>query len=509
MNSKRVVVVGAGIGGLAAAARFARLGFSVFVLEKNHEPGGRCGRLVRDGHRFDTGPTLLLMPEVFEQTYADLGERMEDHLDLIRADPLYQIFFPDGSRLTMTSDLVALREQIEALAPGSFEGFVRYLTDGYRFYQIAMERFIGRNFLSFFDYFNPTHLRFLFELRALTPHYQETGRYVQDPRLRAAMTFQDMYLGLSPYEAPATYAMLAAAEFIRGIWLPRGGMYRLVESLEQIARGWGAHVIYQAPVRRIEIDGDRATGVILESGERIPADFVIVNADLPYAYRHLLPPGPEVRRIERYRYTCSAITFYWGLNAPLSQLFAHNLFLAGDYRASFDRIFRDRTLPDEPSFYVHAPARLDPSAAPSGGDTLMVLVPMGHLDPARQDMDALVQHARIKVEQRLREELGVQVGELRRFEVTYNPETWQRLYNLEKGAAFGLSHHFSQMGYLRPSNRHPRYRNLYFVGASTHPGTGLPMVLISARLTVERLIEEHGIDFPLHQHVLARAHATS
>lgn len=489
----RVLIIGAGIGGLAAAARLARMGFAVQVLEKNPEPGGRCGRLIREGHRFDTGPTLLLMPEVFTQTYADLGERIEDHLDLIRAEPLYQIFFPDGSRLTMTGDLVALREQLDALASGSFEGFVRYLADGHRFYRIAMERFIGRNFPSFFSYFSPAHLRLLLDLRALAPHYQETGRYVRDPRLRMAMTFQDMYLGLSPYEAPATYAMLAAAELIRGIWFPRGGMYRLVESLERIARGYGAQFVYQAPVQRIETDGDRATAVILENGERVEADFIIVNADLPYAYRHLLPPSPEARRMERYRYTCSAITFYWGLRAPAPQLSAHNLFFAGDYRASFERIFRDHDMPDAPSFYIHAPARLDPSAAPPGRDTLMALVPVGHLSPKQPDIETMIHRARGEVERRLKEELGIPVGELRHFEVVYTPETWKRLYNLEKGAAFGLSHHFQQMGYLRPSNRHPRYRNLYFVGASTHPGTGLPMVLISARLAVERLIEEHPI----------------
>lgn len=245
-------------------------------------------------------------------------------------------------------------------------------------------------------------------------------------------------------------------------------------------------------MQRIEIDGHRAKGVILEGGERVEADLVVVNADLPYAYRRLLPPGPEARRMERYRYTCSAITFYWGLKAPLAPLSAHNLFFAGDYRASFERIFRDRTMPEEPGFYVHAPARLDPSATPLGRDTLMVLVPVGHLDPAGPDWGAMVDRAREAVEGRLREALGVEIGPLRRFEVVYTPETWQRLYNLEKGAAFGLSHHFSQMGYLRPPNRHPRYPNLYFVGASTHPGTGLPMVLISARLVVQRLIEEHG-----------------
>ncbi len=493
---RQVVIVGAGVGGLAAAARLARLGFSVRVFEKNSEPGGRCGRLLQEGHRFDTGPTLLLMPEVFAQAYADLGERMEDHLDLLRVDPTYQIFFPDGTRLRMTGDLVALREQLEALEPGGFSGFLRYLADGHRFYRLAMDRFITRNFRSAWEYFALPHLRLLLELRALSPHYRETGRYVRDPRLRMAMTFQDMYLGLSPFEAPATYAMLAATELIHGIWFPRGGMYRLVESLATIAQGYGARLELGVPVAQVEVAGDRAVGVRLEDGERVGADFVLINADLPYAYQRLLPPGPEAQRLDRYRYTCSAITFYWGVKGVLPALTTHNVFLASDYRASFERIFRDHDLPDEPSFYIHAPARVDPAAAPPGRDTLMALVPVGHLDPRQPPLDDLVDRARSAIERRLKQELGIPLGALRAFEVVYTPEIWQRMYHLEKGAAFGLSHHFSQMGYLRPANRHPRYRNLYFVGASTHPGTGLPMVLISARLVVERLMAEHAIALP-------------
>ena len=192
------------------------------------------------------------------------------------------------------------------------------------------------------------------------------------------------------------------------------------------------------------------------------------------------------------KYTCSTIMFYWGVDKIYPQLGHHNVFLAGDYRASFDRIFHDLALPANPSFYVHAPTRTDPAAAPAGQDTLMVLAPTGHIDERNpQDWDALVQQARSTVLHRLASELGItDLEQHLKFEISYTPDSWQKLYNLAKGSAFGLSHNFTQVGYLRPRNRHPRYRNLYFAGSSTHPGTGLPIVLLSARLTTERILKD-------------------
>jgi phytoene desaturase len=489
----RAIVVGAGLGGIAAAARLARAGYAVTVLEKNSTPGGRCGRLTRAGHRFDVGPTLFLMPEVFEATYADLGERLADHLDLIRVDPTYQVRFDDGAALTLTSDLNALERQLEAIEPGSFGGLLRYLDEGRRHYHLALERFVGRNFYSLADYFSPANLPLLFQLKALVRHYANIGRYFRDPRLKAAFTFQNMYLGLSPYDAPATYSLLQYTELARGVWFPRGGLFRVVESLVAIAERLGVGFRYDAPVERIVIEGGRAAGVVLDDGTRLPAEVVVANADLPYVYARLLPDDGSAARLDRLAYTSSAIMFYWGVDRAVPALGTHNVFLAGGYRASFDRIFRAHDLPAAPSFYVHAPARVDPAAAPAGQDTLFVLVPVGHLDPAaRQDWTALKDRARRAVLTRL---AAMGVTDLQphlKFEICYGPVEWQRHYNLAKGAAFGLSHTFRQVGYLRPRNRHARFPNLYFVGSSTHPGTGLPIVLISARLVVERILAEMG-----------------
>jgi phytoene desaturase len=465
----------------------------VTVVEKNAEPGGRCGRIVRDGHRFDTGPTLFLMPEVFAETYAALGERIEDHLDLRRIDPTYRIRFDDGTHLSLTADINAMQEQLEAIEPGSFGGFLRYMTEGQRHYRTSLQHFVGRNFYNLFEYFSPRNLPLLFQLKALVKHYDNIGNYFADPKLKAAFTFQNMYLGLSPYDAPATYSLLQYTELADGVWFPMGGMYRIVESLSSIAEKRGVRFIYNAPVDRIEVDERRATGVRLKDGRRLEADVAVANADLPYVYRVLLPDRAEADRLERRKYTCSAIMFYWGVDKVYPQLGHHNVFLAGDYRASFDRIFNDHTLPDDPSLYVHAPARTDPSAAPEGQDTLMVLVPVGHIDDAEsQDWEALKAHARAATMQRLADVGVTDLEQHLKFEVSYTPHEWQTLYNLEKGAAFGLSHNFMQVGYLRPQNRHARYRNLYFAGASTHPGTGLPIVLLSARLTTERILKEVG-----------------
>jgi phytoene desaturase len=488
------LVIGAGIGGIATAARLARNGYEVTVIEKNSRPGGRCDQLVREGHRFDIGPTLFLMPEVFAETFAALGERMEDHLDLRRIDPTYRVRFGDGTELALTANLQQMQQQLEAIEPGSFGGLLRYLSEGHRHYQMSLRYFVGRNFYSLFEYFSPRNLPLLFQLKALVKHYDNIGNYFDDPRLKAAFTFQNMYLGLSPYDAPATFSLLQYTELADGVWFPMGGMYRVIESLVAIAEKLGVRFLYDAPAREIEVSGTRATAVILEDGRRFTADLIVANADLPYVYDKLLHDKEETRRLEDKKYTCSAIMFYWGVDKVYPQLQHHNVFLADEYRASFDRIFRDFTLPDEPSFYVHAPARTDPDAAPDGEDTLMVLVPVGHLsEEVRQDWPALQAKARQAVFDGLRP-LGIaDLQEHIKFEVSYTPQDWQSQYNLAKGAAFGLSHNFLQVGYLRPQNKHRSLENLYFAGASTHPGTGLPIVLLSARLTTERILHDAGV----------------
>ena len=504
-QTSSVIVVGAGLGGILAAARLADQGYQVTVVEKNSGPGGRCGQIVHDGHRFDIGPTLLLMPEVFRSAYAGLGERLEDHLELVRIDPTYQIHFDDDTHLALSGDLERLKPQLESIEPGSFSALLRYLAEGDRHYRLSLRHFVGRDYANLAEYLSPRNVwRIIFELHALRRHYAAVSSYFKDPHLRAALSFQNMYLGLSPFDAPSTYSLLQYTELADGVWLPRGGMYSLVQSLVRLAEARGVRFLYAAPVERIEVSatGNAISGVRFTNGGGLPADVVVADADLPYVYQHLLPQSETARRMDRLEYTCSAFTFYWALDKVYPQLATHNVFLAHDYRASFDAIFRERTLPDRPSVYVHAPSRADASAAPAGRDTLMALVPVGHLG-AERDWEVLRARARAAVLGHL---ASVGISDLERhivFEQCYTPRHWARRFNLSRGSAFGLSHGVWQVGYFRPHNQHALYHNLYFVGASTHPGGGLPMVLESARLTTERIARDRAAGQPRRQRAAA------
>ncbi len=502
MQKPTALVIGAGIGGIATAGRLARNGYDVTVLEKESTPGGRANQILREGHRFDIGPTLFLMPEIWEETFAALGERMSDHLELKRIDPTYKVHFADGLQLELTSDIGKMQTQLEKVEKTAFTGFLNYMAEGNKHYKMSVEKFVGRNFYNLFQYFSLANLPLLFQLKALKKHHANVSKYFNDDRLKAAFTFQNMYLGLSPFDAPATYSLLQYTELAEGVWYPMGGMYAGIQALVNIAEKLGVKFIYNAPVKKMIEEsvalrlskGGKISSVITEDGREFRADIFIGNADLPYIYKELLPENKEAKKLENKLYTCSTIMFYWGVDKEYPQIAHHNVFLGGDYKASFDQIFNDHTLPETPSFYVHAPARTDPAAAPKGQDTLYVLVPVGHLDArSGQDWEALVDRARETVLTRLGKEMGA--GDLKehtKFEIVYQPKVWKERFNLAKGAAFGLSHNFWQVGYLRPQNRHKQYKNLYFTGASTHPGTGLPIVLLSARLTTERILEEAG-----------------
>ncbi|HEX7975513.1 MAG TPA: phytoene desaturase family protein [Anaerolineales bacterium] len=493
MKQKTILVIGAGLGGIAAAAHLAQQGQHVIVLEKNAHPGGRCDRFSRDGHQFDTGPTLFIMPHVYEDEFAALGASLHEMLDLQRVDPTYHLVFDDGSRLALTSDMKAMQDQLEAIEPDGFQGFLRYIDEGHRHYDQAMQHLINRDFRKATDFFNLGNLPLLFSLKPFSRHYSHMASYFKESRLKSAFTFQDVYMGLSPFEAPATFSMMPYTEIAHGAWYPRGGMYRVVEALMKIAEQAGVEFAFGATVKQIELDGLRAKGVILEDGQRLEADATLANADLPYVYQNLLPRDGQAVRLSHKRYSCSVISFFWGVDRTYEGLGPHTLFLADDYRANFDEITRDLTVPTNPSLYIHAPARLDPAMAPAGQDTLIAIVPVGHLSE-RQDQDwpSLIPRARQAVFSRLKL-LGItDLDEHIKFEMCYSPLSWRKHYNLVKGSTHGLCHNLTQLGYFRPANRHSRYHNLYFVGASTHPGTGMPTALISARLAARRIMDDFG-----------------
>ena len=500
MTGPAAVVIGAGVGGLSAAIHLARRGLDVTVVEKNREPGGRLGRFTRDGHTFSTGPTLLIMPLLYRSELAHLGTDMEQALEPQRVDPTYDMVFDDGAHLAMTSDLVRMRTQLEEMEAGAFSGFLRYLDEGRSHYHLAIPGLVERDFRRAADFFTPTNLRLALRVRALQRHYRHMSAYFSSPRLRAAFTCQDVYMGLSPFTAPSTFSLTPYSELAHGVWSPKGGMYRIVEVLVALAEETGVRFAYDEPVHRIELEGGLASGVVLGGGRRLRADVVVANADLPYVYRRLLPDRAAADALGRKTFSGSAISFFWGTDRAYPGLRPHTLFLSDAYRDNFDRIERNLPLPDRPSVYVHTPARLDPGAAPAGKDTIIAVVPTGHLtydgdDPellAREDeaWDAERERARAVVLARLAQVGLDDVADHITVEASATPATWRTHHNLAWGATHGLAHTLTQLAYLRPHNRHARYPNLYFAGASTHPGTGIPTALVSGRLAAERIVDD-------------------
>jgi phytoene desaturase len=491
MRTRSVVVIGAGIGGIVAATHLAKHGFKVTVLEKNSRPGGRCDRISRDGHHFDTGPTLLVMPLLYEAEFHALGTSMRDMLDLQRVDPTYHLVFDDGSKLALTSDMKSMQEQLEMFEPGGFDGLLRYLTEGHRHYHLGIERLVNRDFRKASEFFTLKNIPLLSKLKPLTNHYRNMSAYFDDPRLKAAFTFQDVYMGLSPFEAPATFSMMPYTELAHGVWYPRGGMYSVVEALMIMARQAGVEFVFDTSVKQVDVNSVQARGVVLDDGRHLAADAVLANADLPYIYNDLLPDKKLADSISRKRFSCSVISFFWGLDKKYENIPPHTLFLAQDYRENFKSIIDNLGLPENPSLYIHAPARLDPSTAPANEDTLIAIVPVGHMSENReQDWAAIRDQAREHVFRRL-SRLGIPDLESHiKFETNFTPLSWRKRYNLTKGSTHGLCHNLTQLGYFRPKNKHPRYGNLYFTGASTHPGTGMPTAMVSGRLSAQRIMDD-------------------
>jgi phytoene desaturase len=409
---------------------------------------------------------------------------------LQRVDPTYHLIFDDGSQLALTADLTRMHQQLEAIEPGSFQAFLRYMEEGGRHYKLAMEQLVERDFRTASEFFALNNIPLVFRTKALVPHYRHVSTFFNHPHLRAAFTFQDVYMGLSPFEAPSTFSMMPYTELTHGVWYPKGGMSSVVAALMAIAREAGVEFVFDTPVSHIAVSQNRASGVILADGRQQDADLVVANADLPYVYERLLPDSKLADELADKKYSCSVISFFWGVDKAYPALNPHTLFLADDYQGNFESIDHLK-LPENPSLYVHAPTRLDPSFAPADQDSLIAVVPVGHLD-ARGDQDwkEMRDQARTAVLRRL---AAVGITDLEahlKFEVHYTPLSWRQRYNLLNGSTHGLAHTFTQLGYFRPHNRHSQYHNLYFVGASTHPGTGVPTALISAHQVADRIVDD-------------------
>jgi phytoene desaturase len=480
------------MGGLAAAIRLGAMGFDVEVFEKNDQLGGRMGRLEESGFTFDTGPSLLLMTDTYRELFSFAGRDLDDYVRLIPLDGQYRVNFGDGDTLTVRRALPELIEELERIEPGVTPRFYRFLEDACRKYRTGRSEFVERDFEGARDFFGLRNLRLLLRTRALNNYYRSVSRYFRTEKLRQAFSLQTMYLGLSPFEAPAVYSLLPYTELAEdGLWFPEGGMYALIEAMERLTKESGVKLYLNSSVEEIVVAKGQTRGVRV-NGDEIEADAVLVGADLPYAYRELLAGSADrdfkFRKREKLEYTASAFMLYLGIDRKLDHMLHHNFYLSERYRENFEAIFRDRRLPDDPSFYAVAPSRTEPSMAPEGLESLFVLVPVPHLSDKvdwQRDGAAFKESIYELLEKRcgIRRDWVV-------FEKVRTPLDWRADYNLEEGAAFGLGHGILQVGYFRPPMVSRSVHGLYFVGASTRPGTGVPLVTIGARLVADRIGRE-------------------
>jgi phytoene desaturase len=481
------------MGSLAAAIRLGAMGFEAEVFEKNDQLGGRMGRLEESGFAFDTGPSLLLMTDTYRELFSFAGRDLDDYVRLIPLDGQYRVRFRDGDSLTIHRTLPELIRELERIEPGVTPRFYRFLEDACHKYHIGRSEFVERDFEGARDFFGLRNLRLLLRTRALNNYYRSVSKFFRTEKLRQAFSLQTMYLGLSPFEAPAIYSLLPYTELAEdGLWFPEDGMYALIEALERLATELGVRFHLNSTVEEVVITKGRAGGVRV-NGDEIEADAVLVGADLPYAYRELLRGAADgdfkLRKREKFEYTASAFMLYLGVDRKLDHMLHHNFYLSGRYRENFEAIFGDHRLPDDPSFYAVVPSRTEPRMAPEGMESLFVLVPIPHLRDTKVDWQRDGAVFKEKIYDLLEKRCGIRRDWVL-FEKVRTPLDWRADYNLEEGAAFGIGHGIPQVGYFRPPMVSKSIEGLYFVGASTRPGTGVPLVTIGARLVADRIGRE-------------------
>ncbi len=489
-TQRTAIVVGAGIGGLSAAARLAKDGWKVTILEKEALIGGRAHRIDQDGYRFDTGPTILMMTDVLYDTFAYCGKNFDDYIDLQQLEPNYQVFFPDGQTIEVSSNLPRFAKELAKIDEKAPEQFYRYFADVAKIYRLARSQFIDKNFDKLTDFINVKAGLQLAKGRGLYRLYNFVSRYFTDPRLRQLFSFQSMYLGVTPYEAPAVYSVVSYMETGLGIWYPKGGMHALPRAFGRLCEDLGIEIRTKTPIDEILVENKQAVGVRLSDGTRLDADIVVSNADLTYTYKKLLAPEHRKRypdqKVDKLKQASSAMLFYWGVDHDLDGLLHHNVYFSEDFKHNLEEIFHEKILPDDPAFYLYIPTKTDPSLAPKGKNVLYVLVPVPNLT-GDVDWDKGVEKIRKRVLERMKTVLGQDVEKHIETEAIFTPEDFLTRFNLTDGSAFGLSHHFFQSGYFRPHNVSREVKGLYFVGASTYPGSGVPMVTLSGKLVAERI----------------------
>ncbi len=494
---KRIVIVGAGPGGLTSAMILAHRGFDVSVYEKNAEVGGRNAPLRLGNYTFDTGPTFLMMRFILEEMFQEAGHKASEYLEFRALDPMYRLVF-DDREILVSSNPETMREQLRAAFAEKDAGLDAFLREeGKRFEMLYP--CIQRDYATLGSMLSMDLLRAFPYLAVTKTVFQNLGRYFKEEKLRMVFSFQSKYLGMSPWQCPAFFTMLPYIEHRYGIEHVIGGLNRISAAMAQAARAEGAEIRLKTPVEKLLLNGRRVTGVKLASGEEIAADAVFLNADFGHAMSHLVPEGVLRKyapaKLRRKDYSCSTFMMYLGLDKryPLNH---HTIIFAKDYRSNVNAVFGQGSLTSDLSVYVQNACVSDPTLAPEGHSTLYILAPAPNNDSGL-DWPATQTAFRKNVLRIIKERLKLpDLEEHIRAERIITPNDWEQQGSIFKGATFNLSHKFTQLLYLRPRNRFEELQGVYLVGGGTHPGSGLPTIFESARISSNLYCQDTAVPFP-------------
>ena len=482
--TNNVVIVGAGLAGLSAALRLSGAGREVTVIERESVPGGRNGLLNKSGFAFDTGPSVLTMPNLIADALACVGEDIKNWLELIPLKPLYRAFYHDGTQLDVHADSIQMQAEI-AKTIGSQEaiGYGKYVEFVTKLYKYEMKDFIDRNIDSPLNLLtlNLAKLIALGGFRRLAP---KVNQFLKDPRTQKVYSFQAMYAGVSPQQALAIYAVIAYMDSVNGVFFPKGGMHAVPRALAAAAEKHGVKFKYNTTATAIERANGRATAVITETGERIACDVVVLNPDLPIAWRDLLNKEPV--SIKRLKYSPSCVTLLVGSNKSYDHLAHHNIHFGKSWDGVFDELINKKTLMSDPSILVTVPTMDDPQLAPNGKSSYYILFPTPNLS-AKIDWNEIGPKYRNEMVLALENRGYKDFGSSIEVEHLTTPLDWER-QGMAQGAPFASAHTFFQTGPFRPKNMAKGFENVVFTGSGTQPGVGVPMVLISGRLAAERIV---------------------
>lgn len=491
--SKTVSVIGAGVAGLASAIRLQHAGYDVTIYEKSEMAGGKMHQLKKDGFTFDVGPSIVMMPELYREVFELAGRNPDDYIPMQRLDPMYSAFFED-EKIDVSSDLVKLVEHLEGIGEEDVIGFLGYLKDIYERFTIAKEYFIQRPFRKSSDFYNPFMIKQAMKLKTFDSANHSIGKFVKDKRLQQILSFQTLYIGISPMNGPSLYTIIPMIEYLYGIWFIKGGMYTMASSMEKLFFELGGQVKYGAEVDEIVIENKQATGIKL-NGEKILSDYVMCNADFPYAMKNLVKNTKAKgkytdKKIDSMKYSCSCFVMYLGMDKKYDKVDnIHNFVFSKDLDENLEDIFEGKLL-DQASFYVYIASKLDEDLAPEGKDGLYVLVPVSDLSTAKYEWtDETIAYYRNQVLNKLKTIEGFETIEDDIISESYTtPKDFESKFNAYNGATFGLRPTLTQSNHFRPQAKSKTVDNLYFTGSSTHPGAGVPIVLTSAKIATEELI---------------------